>query len=177
MIFLCSLSNIFNSSTYADDIVLCIPSWRRLQQPLDILAAEICKIDVIFNVKKTVCLHFASKNCSNTVAHSFPSLKFDCVDRFFVNCFKYLGHIITSDLSDDADIQREIKSMFVRTNLLYTNLQNVQAQLLLFCLNPIAYVCMKMRCGVHIVLINLPNSYCVTISMPSYFLVLIEDIV
>ena len=26
--------------------------------------------------------------------------------------------IITSDLSDDADIQREIKSMFVRTNIL-----------------------------------------------------------
>ena len=32
--------------------------------------------------------------------------------------FKYLGHVITSDLSDDADIHREIQNMFVCTNVL-----------------------------------------------------------
>ena len=31
--------------------------------------------------------------------------------------FKYLGHTITDNLTDDADIQREIRNPFVRTKL------------------------------------------------------------
>jgi hypothetical protein len=46
----------------------------------------------------------------------------------------------------------------------YANLLNVQAQLKLFCLNLIAYVCMETRYGVHTVLVNLPNSYRVIIT-------------
>jgi len=30
----------------------------------------------------------------------------------------YLGHTITDNLTDDADIQREIRNLFVRTNIL-----------------------------------------------------------
>ena len=39
----------------------------------------------------------------------------------FVSKFRYLGHIISDDLSDDDDIRREIKNLFVvfvRTNML-----------------------------------------------------------
>ena len=36
----------------------------------------------------------------------------------FANEFKYLGHIITENLTDDADIDREIRNLFVRTNIL-----------------------------------------------------------
>ena len=36
----------------------------------------------------------------------------------FVDYFKYLGHFITSDMSDDRDIQREMQNMFTRTNIL-----------------------------------------------------------
>jgi len=32
--------------------------------------------------------------------------------------FKYLGHMITDNLTDDADIQREDHNLFVRTNIL-----------------------------------------------------------
>ena len=32
--------------------------------------------------------------------------------------FKYLGHIIDNCMSDDADVDREIKKLFTRTNLL-----------------------------------------------------------
>ena len=31
---------------------------------------------------------------------------------------KYLGHFIENDLSDDRDINREIKSLYTRTNIL-----------------------------------------------------------
>ena len=36
----------------------------------------------------------------------------------FVTCFKYLGHMIEHTLSDDCDINRELKCLFVRANLL-----------------------------------------------------------
>jgi len=38
--------------------------------------------------------------------------------RQFVKEFKYLGHTITDNLTDDADIQREIRNLFVSTNIL-----------------------------------------------------------
>ena len=36
----------------------------------------------------------------------------------YVVSFKYLGHIIFSNRKDNDDIQREIRNMFMRTNLL-----------------------------------------------------------
>jgi len=36
----------------------------------------------------------------------------------YVNSFKYLGHIISSDNTDDTDIHREVTNMFIRTNIL-----------------------------------------------------------
>ena len=35
-----------------------------------------------------------------------------------VDQFKYLGHILTDNLSDDLDIRREIKALFTRCNIL-----------------------------------------------------------
>ena len=36
----------------------------------------------------------------------------------FVDQFRYLGHIIDNSFSDDSDINREVKALFARTNLL-----------------------------------------------------------
>jgi len=36
----------------------------------------------------------------------------------YVHAFRYLGHIITDDFKDDADITREIRSLFHHTNML-----------------------------------------------------------
>jgi len=36
----------------------------------------------------------------------------------FVDDFKYLGHFITNDMSDDRDIQREVQNLFTCTNIL-----------------------------------------------------------
>ena len=48
---------------------------------------------------------------------------------FRVNCIykqeeEEKGHIITHNLTDDNDIQREIRSMFVRCNILIIKLAN-----------------------------------------------------
>ena len=48
----------------------------------------------------------------------FPRFEHGASDLQFVTHFKYLGHIITQNLSGNNDIQREIRSMFVRCDAL-----------------------------------------------------------
>jgi len=48
----------------------------------------------------------------------FPRFRLGVSDLQFVPQFKHLGRFITHNLSDDNDIQRVIRSMFVRCNIL-----------------------------------------------------------
>ena len=36
----------------------------------------------------------------------------------YVESFRYLGHIITTNFRDDSDIEREIKSLNIRGNII-----------------------------------------------------------
>ncbi len=47
----------------------------------------------------------------------FPLFVLDGCSLSFVSQFKYLGHIIDNNLCDDADIARELKCLFARTNI------------------------------------------------------------
>ena len=49
---------------------------------------------------------------------SFPEFCVNGEKLQFVESFKYLGHIISNSNIDDADIQREVSNMFIRTNIL-----------------------------------------------------------
>ena len=51
------------------------------------------------------------------VSQTFPHFTIDGHCLQFVNEFRYLGHIISNNLCDNADIKREIHSMYVRTNV------------------------------------------------------------
>ena len=52
------------------------------------------------------------------VAETFPAFTLCDSPLLFVNKFKYLGHIIDHSFSDDSDINREIRTLFTRTNVL-----------------------------------------------------------
>ena len=60
------------------------------------------------NVNKTVCMMFKPKRHSCMIRAQFPSFTIgdSCVQ--YVSDFKYLGHIIMDNLSDDSDICQEI---------------------------------------------------------------------
>jgi len=60
---------------------------------------------------------FKPKLRANVVADIFPQFSLDNNLLQFVKEFKYLGHTITDNLTDDADIQREVFNLFVRTNI------------------------------------------------------------
>ena len=49
---------------------------------------------------------------------TFPPFLLGSESLQFVSQFRYLGHIINNRLTDDDDIMREVKNLFIRTNML-----------------------------------------------------------
>jgi hypothetical protein len=86
------------------------------------------------NVEKTVCMVFPPKNRIMHIATNFPTLNVGRLDIQFVSTFKYLGHIINAKMDDDDDIQREIRNLFMRTNILARKFRlcSVSVKILLF---------------------------------------------
>jgi len=79
---------------------------------------ESASIDMTCNTKKTVSVVFQPKRRDRIIAAAFPLLKINENDIQYVSEFRYLGHIINNRLTDDNVINREIKNMFTRTNVL-----------------------------------------------------------
>ena len=50
-----------------------------------------------------------------------PPIYLDAKTLVFVECQKYLGMNISNDLTDDVDIKRQVKAMYVRGNMLVHN--------------------------------------------------------
>ena len=112
----CNIGRLFvNVLVYADDILA--PSWHALQELIKILEYSCIKLNIVGNTKKTVCMIFRPRNKEKWISDSFPDFTFNGCKLQFVSKFRYLGYIISDDLSDDDDIRREIKNLFVRTNI------------------------------------------------------------
>jgi len=60
---------------------------------------------------------FKPKLLAKVVADIFLQFSLGTNSLQFVKEFKYLGHTITDNLTDDADIQRKVRNLFVRTNI------------------------------------------------------------
>ena len=61
---------------------------------------------------------FQPKRRDRIIAAAFPLLKINENDIQYVSEFRYLGHISNNRLTDDDDINLEIRNMFTRTNVL-----------------------------------------------------------
>src|ERR1700759_1063761 len=107
-----------NLLAYADDMVLLAPSWVGLQSLLNTIDISAQNINMSFNTKKTVCMIFNPCNKNKVICNTFPVFRLSGCDLTVVKQFKYLGHIIDNRLNDDSDIQREIKNLFMKANLL-----------------------------------------------------------
>lgn len=115
----CNLGGVFyNILGYADDIVLLAPSWAGLQYLLTMLSIGADIIDMSCNTDKTVCIIFQPVCKKKVIAYDFPPLNISNTELKFVNEFKHLGHMINNDFNDNDDIKREIRNLFMRTNIL-----------------------------------------------------------
>jgi len=131
----CNIGGLFiNVLAYADDLVLMAPSWSAMQQMLNALYTQVSLLDMSCNIHKTVCMNFKPANRSRLVSDVFPLFKIGSCDIQFVSEFKYLGHVLDNRMNDDGDIYREIKNLFIRTNVLLRRFGkcSVSVKLLLF---------------------------------------------
>jgi len=114
----CTMHNRrFNLLAYEDDLVLLSPSWRRLQYLIDLLVPATDDISLSVTAKKTVTMVFSPTDKSKCFCSIFPPFLANG-NNHFVTCFKYLEHTIEHTLSDDSDINLELKCSFVGINLL-----------------------------------------------------------
>ena len=62
------------------------------------------------------------KRCDRVVSQVFPNFQFGDSVIKYVQSFKCFGHVITNELNDNQDIAREVKNMFVSTNILISKI-------------------------------------------------------
>lgn len=104
-----------NNISYADDMVLLSASPCGLGKLLRICERYVSCHGLVYNVKKSECMVFEARaKCPMKI----PSITLNKVPIAFVKKFKYLGHLLTSDLRDDADIERERRALAVRANMI-----------------------------------------------------------
>jgi len=131
----CNVGGIMmNVLAYADDIVLLAPSWTAMQTLLDVLDINIHLINMTCNTSKTVCMVFNPVCRQKVVCDKFPAFLLSGQKLQFVDKFKYLGHIVHHDNTDDCDIMREIRNLYSRINILNRRFQrcSVDVKLMLF---------------------------------------------
>ena len=112
----CIINGMFmNHIMYADDACVLAPSPTALQKLLNIcdsFAKENC---IVYNEKKSKCMVFKPKGFK---VFKFPSLYLNKKALEYISCHKYLGIIISDDMSDDKDISRQIRALYIRGNML-----------------------------------------------------------
>jgi hypothetical protein len=112
----CNINGSFiNHLMYADDSCVIAPSPSALQRLLDICNSFAYENSIIYNEQKTKCMFFKSSTLGKLFV---PSVYLNGKPLDYVTSQKYLGINITNDLSDDSDIIRQVKALYVRGNML-----------------------------------------------------------
>jgi len=63
---------------------------------------------------ESVCMIFEPRDRSSIINATFPQFTLSISSLQYVNTFKYLGHMISDTLSDDDDMQCEIRNLFTK---------------------------------------------------------------
>ena len=118
------LCNI-NVLAYADDIVILSRSIVGLKRLYSILKIELVKLDLKINTSKSKIMLFDKKK----------KLQFENINLngdIFEVCtkFKYLGYVITSDLSDTEDVSTRLKSFYLKFFSIKRNFTGIRYDIL-----------------------------------------------
>lgn len=108
-------SYYINHLLYADDVILLCPSRKGLQKLIDVTYVYGQCHDIKFNPMKTKCMCFSSIRNEN---HGYSPLLLGDEPIEYCNRYKYLGHVLTSNLRDDDDIIRQTSHLYARGNML-----------------------------------------------------------
>ena len=91
-----------------------------LQTLIDIAYKYGSDFDIGFNPKKYMCM--VTKPSKFHL--KCPTVTLNDIPMTYENKVKYLGVFISSDLSDNIDMTRQMRSLYARANILLRNLTN-----------------------------------------------------
>jgi hypothetical protein len=104
-----------NNFSYAVDMVLLAPSVSALRKLVRICERYASEHGLKYNCKKSEILIFKA----DTQKPAFvPPVVLDGSVMKIVDKFRYLGHMLTEDMKDDVDMERERRALAVRGNML-----------------------------------------------------------
>ena len=106
---------LINHFMYADDLAITSPSSAGFQQLLNICSEYGVDFDVKYNAKKSVVMICRTKDDRDL---KFPTFYLSGQALCVCNNVKYLGHIITDTLEDDADMSRQRRVLYMQANML-----------------------------------------------------------
>ena len=101
----CHINDIvINHLFYADDLCLMAPSPAALQVLINICSQFSDDNDLTFNPNKSMCMVMKPRKYKL----SCPSVYIDTTEISYIDTAKYIGVIISHDLSDDTDMKRQL---------------------------------------------------------------------
>ncbi len=104
-----------NHFMYADDVCIIAPSPKGLQKLLNICEEYAISHDILYNEKKSVCMH----NQSRKVKFSkLPCLLLNNKPLKYVESYRYLGCIFTNSMCDDLDMDRQRRALYASVNII-----------------------------------------------------------
>jgi len=106
---------LLNHLIFADDICVFCPSVRWLERIPDVCQAYAESHGIIFNCNKTVCMTFKAKSAKSAAT---PLLTLGGQNVNSVDQYKYVGIVLNTELSDDKDIQRQLRHQYCAANKL-----------------------------------------------------------
>ena len=123
--------SIINHVMYADDMCLLAPCSTALQKLVNICYDYANEHDILYNAKKSVCMLINSKKFH---VRSYPSIRVGSCTLGYVKSCKYLGCLIDEQLCDNDDIQKTLRGIYARGNVLIRRFSNCsqKVKLMLF---------------------------------------------
>ena len=114
-----------NHLAYADDLVLFCPSLKGLQRLVHECQIYGINNDITYYCNKTVCMSLLSRKCTIS---SKPSIVLYGKELNFVDKYKYLGFNMNKGCSDDSDINRQMRSFYIRSNYFVLSFSNCSVE-------------------------------------------------
>ena len=109
----CCGDMVVNHLMYADDIVLLAPSGKGMQTIIDATYAYGNAYDIVFNITKSQVMF-----CDTLKIGQAANIMLGDTVLSVTQTYRYLGHIITNNLSDEADMEDKMRGLYARSNML-----------------------------------------------------------
>jgi hypothetical protein len=123
----CCIGNMFvGGLAYADDVALLAPTPDAMRKMLNICDKFAAEFSIVFNAKKSKCLVFQPKRRGIPVPSS-PAFYIGGNAIEIVDKWPHLGHIITCEYNDEADISNRRNSLVSQINNILCYFKNLSS--------------------------------------------------